>query len=421
MNGNGRSMMDWPELHGTPFESLMLVLLASFLVPIIISRWKRVQMPIVVGEIIAGIILGPSLLGIIDGQGEVFDFLSEFGLAYLMFLAGIEIDFSLLGRMYKKTEVEGISKISNPITIGLITFILTLFLSIIISQELAKRGLVENEWMLALILSTTSLGVVLPVLKEKNLSDTIFGQTVLMSALMADFLTMLLISLLATYLEGGLNIEMLLVLFLFVALAILYRTGILMSKSRRIGKVVTELSSATTQIRLRTCLALLVGFIVLAEMLNSEMILGAFFAGIVISLVSEGPEGKIEKELEAFGFSFFIPIFFILVGVGFDIGELTSSDEALLLVPILLIGAFIVKFVPVLFFRFFFTWKETIAAGSLLSARLSLIIAASIIALELELITPAVNSAIILVAIITVTIAPMMFAYLMPDLAKEEE
>jgi Kef-type K+ transport system membrane component KefB len=156
-------------------------------------------------------------------------------------------------------------------------------------------------------------------------------------------------------------------------------------------------------------------------MLNSEMILGAFMAGIVVSLLSETEDSKLEKDLSEFGFSFFIPIFFILVGVGFDIGELTSSEEALWLVPILLVGAIIVKFIPVLTFRLTYSWKETFAAGSLLSARLSLIIAASLIALELEIITAAVNSAIILVAIITVTIAPLLFTYLMPDIVNEEE
>jgi Kef-type K+ transport system membrane component KefB len=164
-----------------------------------------------------------------------------------------------------------------------------------------------------------------------------------------------------------------------------------------------------------------VGFIVLAEILNAEMILGAFVAGVVISLLTTSPDRKVEKDLEAFGFSFFIPVFFVLVGVGFDIRELTASNEALLLVPVLLVAALVVKFIPALLFRISFTWTETIAAGSLLSARLSLIIAASLIALDLGIVTPAVNSAIILVAIITVTLSPMLFSQLMPNGKSEEE
>ena len=414
-------MVTLPTLQGTPFESLMLVLLASFLVPILLSRWQRVKVPLVVGEILAGIILGPSLLGIIDGQGEVFDFLREFGLAYLMFIAGMEIDFNMIGKISKAAEKAHAKVTSHPVFLAATSFLLTILLSVAISRELASRGLVENEWMVALILSTTSLGVVLPVLKERELSETRFGQTVLISALFADFATMLLISLLATYLVSGLNVEMLLVFLLFLAFSMLYRTGRLIKHSSRLGHLIEELSHATAQIKLRASLALLVGFIVLAQILNAEMILGAFIAGVVVSMLTTSPERKVEKDLEAFGFSFFIPIFFILVGVGFDIKELTSSNEALLLVPVLLIAAVVVKFVPALIFRISFTWRETFAAGSLLSARLSLIIAASLIALDLEIITAAVNSAIILVAIITVTFAPLLFAHVMPPNGTEEE
>ena len=414
-------MVTLPTLQGTPFESLMLVLLASFLVPILLSRWQRVKVPLVVGEILAGIILGPSLLGIIDGQGEVFDFLREFGLAYLMFIAGMEIDFNMIGKISKAAEKAHAKVTSHPVFLAATSFLLTILLSVAISRELASRGLVENEWMVALILSTTSLGVVLPVLKERELSETRFGQTVLISALFADFVTMLLISLLATYLVSGLNVEMLLVFLLFLAFSMLHRTGRLIKHSSRLGHLIEELSHATAQIKLRASLALLVGFIVLAQILNAEMILGAFIAGVVVSMLTTSQERKVEKDLEAFGFSFFIPIFFILVGVGFDIRELTSSNEALLLVPVLLIAAMVVKFVPALIFRISFTWRETFAAGSLLSARLSLIIAASLIALDLEIITAAVNSAIILVAIITVTFAPLLFSHLMPPNGSEEE
>ena len=414
-------MVTLPTLQGTPFESLMLVLLASFLVPILLSRWQRVKVPLVVGEILAGIILGPSLLGIIDGQGEVFDFLREFGLAYLMFIAGMEIDFNMIGKISKAAEKAHAKVTSHPVFLAATSFLLTILLSVAISRELVSRGLVENEWMVALILSTTSLGVVLPVLKERGLSETRFGQTVLISALFADFVTMLLISLLATYLVSGLNVEMLLVFLLFLAFSMLYRTSRLIKHSSRLGHLIEELSHATAQIKLRASLALLVGFIVLAQILNAEMILGAFIAGVVVSMLTTSPERKVEKDLEAFGFSFFIPIFFILVGVGFDIKELTSSNEAILLVPVLLIAAVVVKFVPALIFRISFTWRETFAAGSLLSARLSLIIAASLIALDLEIITAAVNSAIILVAIITVTFAPLLFAHVMPPNGTEEE
>ncbi len=399
------------------FKSLLIVMLASFLVPIIVSRGRRIAIPIVVGELVAGIIIGPSLLGWVVVEGQAMEFLRDFGLAYLMFIAGMEIDFNMLARITRQhAGKQGSSLLRNPLFLGSASFSLTLILSVGISMLMVSRGLVSSPWMFALILSTTSLGVVLPVLKERMLKDTPFGQTMLLTALLADFVTMLLISIYATYIvAGGLDIRMLLVFLLFIAFAFLHRTSHILSRIPWIKDLVEELSHATAQIKLRASLALMVTFIVLAELLQSEMILGAFIAGVIVSLITTSKDRRVEKDLEAFGFSFFIPIFFVLVGVGFDLKVLLASSETMLLVPVLLIAALTVKFVPALLFRAAFTWRETLAAGSLLSARLSLIIAASLIALDLQIIDDATNSAIILVAIITVTLSPLMFSALLPQ------
>ncbi|HIA89905.1 MAG TPA: cation:proton antiporter [Candidatus Poseidoniales archaeon] len=394
------------------FQPLMLVLLVAFLVPIVIKRSNKVAIPIVVGEILAGMVLGPSGLGWVELDGEVILFLRDFGLAYLMFIAGMEIDFNMISKIARdSSNKEGSSILQNPIVIGPISFFLTLVMSAFFALALLKVGIITSGWMMvALILSTTSLGVVLPVLKERNLNNTKLGQTILLTALLADFVTMFLISIYATYFDNGsLSIEMLLIFGLFIAFAFLYRTGLILGRIPRINKLLDDLSHSTAQIKLRASLVLLVAFIVLAEILNSEMILGAFIAGIIVSLVTTSQDRRVERELEAFGFSFFIPIFFVLVGVGFNLGELMKSTEAMLLVPILLLIAFAVKFIPTLIFRFAFSWRETLAAGSLLSARLSLIIAASLIALERGIVTDSTNSAIILVAVISVTISPLLF------------
>lgn len=403
-------------IYDTNFISLMFVLLAAFLVPIMLSKNTTLQVPIVVGEIIAGIILGPSVLDLVILDSEVILFMRDFGLAYLMFIAGMEIDFNMLGEIAKKSrERQDLAFYQNPIILGPASFSMTLATSVILSILIVRQGFIDDPWMLALILSTTSLGVVLPVLKERHLNETTFGQTILLTALLADFVTMLLISLYATYLvEGSISPKMLLVFLLFVAFAALYRTGKILQSIPRISNLLEDLSHATAQIKLRASLALMVAFIVLAEILNTEMILGAFIAGVIISLLTTSKDRRVERELEAFGFSFFIPIFFVLVGVGFNLPELVNSREAMLMVPVILGAAIAVKFIPSLLFRFAFSWKESIAAGSLLSARLSLIIAASMIALNLEIINDAMNSAIILVAIITVVFAPMLFSALIP-------
>jgi Trk K+ transport system NAD-binding subunit len=157
-----------------------------------------------------------------------------------------------------------------------------------------------------------------------------------------------------------------------------------------------------------------VAFIVLAEWLGTEIILGAFLAGAIISVLAEREGSHLHLKMEAIGFGFFVPIFFIMVGVRFDLPALLSAPRALLLVPLLLVVAYAIKFLAALLYRFNFSWRETLAAGALLSSRLSLIIAAAAIALELGIIDQAINSGIVLVAIVTCTLSPVLFNRLLP-------
>jgi Trk K+ transport system NAD-binding subunit len=172
---------------------------------------------------------------------------------------------------------------------------------------------------------------------------------------------------------------------------------------------VEELSHATAQIRVRGAFALMVAWVFLAESLGLEVILGAFLAGAFISIVSGEREREHRQKLEAVGYGFFIPVFFITVGARFDLGALLASESALWLLPLLLAAAYAVKVLPALLLRLAFPWRRALGAGFLLSARLSLIIAAASIAVELELISQATNAAVILMAVVTCTLSPMIF------------
>ena len=178
---------------------------------------------------------------------------------------------------------------------------------------------------------------------------------------------------------------------------------------RVVHRLLDELSHATAQLRMRLALALMVGWVVLAEALGVELILGAFLAGAIAKLIAQPSSGNVEEKLDAFGYGFFIPIFFIMVGVNLDLRTIVKSPGAILLIPELLVLAFVVKIVPALLLRARYGWRDTLAGGFLLSARLSLIIAASSIALEIGAISEAVSSDIVLIAILTTTLAPLAF------------
>jgi len=402
------------------FLPLLIVIFLAFLVPITLSRFKKLRLPIVVGEIIAGIIVGRSGFGWVQHHELVLDLLAELGFVFLMFLSGMEIDFSSLGLFTNQKRSK--DQPWNPFRLAGTSFLLTLILSTLIGFAFTWANLASSPWMIALILSTTSLGVVVPVLKEHGLSNGRYGQTLLISALIADFVTMLLITVVVAALSQGLTLDILLIGLLFVAFFLVYYFGgILFNRLKSIRRILEELSSATAQIKVRAAFTMMLIFVALAEMLGTEIILGAFLAGAIISLLKRPEDSELSHQLDSIGYGFFIPIFFIMVGVDFNLSSLVNSPSALLLVPLLLAAAAVVKLLPSLLFKINFSWKQTLGAGTLLSSRLSLIIAASAIGLRIGVISESFNSAIILVAIITVVIAPPLFIKLVPTKEVEEE
>lgn len=410
-------------MHGEEisFVPLLVVIGLAFLVPLLLSRVKRAVIPVVVGEIVAGMIVGQSGLKLVQ-ENFVLEVLSVLGFAYLMFLSGLEIDFSsVLGKVAAEDGVSLERLVNNPFAVGGAMFALTLVGSVVPAFYLQGQGLINDPWIMALILSTTSLGVVVPVLKEQGFTRDDYGQSILVASLIADFASILLISVYVLLRSQGLTLEILLVLVLFGAFVTVYRLAALFQRRLPAERIFEELSSATSQIKLRGSFALALVFIALAESLGIENILGAFLAGVIVSLLSEGEGSILREKLDAIGYGFFIPIFFIMVGVGFDLPALLSSRSTLLLVPLLIGIAYAVKFLAALLYRLKYSWRETLAAGALLSSRLSLIIAAAAIGLELGVITDAVNSAIILVAVITCTISPILFNRLVPEREVERD
>lgn len=392
------------------FFPLLVVTLLAVAVPVLLQRFSRLGIPIVAGEIAAGIVVGPASLGLIEHTDPWLDFLKLFGFVYLMFLSGLEIDFSLLLRgSGDKSPARVPSLVSTPLRAALWGFAITLALSYAFSLWLVRLGWAENPIVLSLILSTTSLGVVMPVLKERRLVSTDLGQYILVAAVVADFATVLLVSIYVTVQTSGLTFDILLVLVLLIATFAIYRLAHFSRRHLPLERLVDELSHATGQLDIRGSLALAVVFIALAQGLGVEIILGAFMAGAIVSLVSEEKGSQLRPKLNALGYGFFVPIFFIMVGVDFDLKALIEAPRGLAILPILLVIAFNVKLAAALICVPQFSWREILGMGSLTSARLSLIIAVSAIGMQIGAITPAMNSAIILLSICTVLIFPPLF------------
>jgi Kef-type K+ transport system membrane component KefB/Trk K+ transport system NAD-binding subunit len=389
------------------FLPLLFVLFLTFLVPPLVSRIR--WLPVVVSEIIVGMIIGKSGFNLIKPDATL-DFLAEVGLAILMFLAGLEIDFNLV----LANPPGGRRRGTSPIAFAAVSMAVTLALAGMISSRLAFYGLVNDPWMVGLILSTTSLGIVLPVLKEGGLSGGQFGQTILLSALFADFVTMFLITVYVALRSTGLSLDILLVVVLFVAALIVYRIGRAVAHRSAAEPVLEDLLPLPSQTRLHGAIALLFAFVILSYFLGTEMILGAFLAGSVIALLGGSGLAALRSKFDAIGFGFFVPLFFLTVGINFNFVSLVKDPKMIYLVPVLLISAYLVKLIPSLVFKVGFTWRETFAGGILLSSRLSLIIAAAGIGLRLGAINESTTAVFILTAAVTSTFSPVLFNSLIP-------
>jgi Kef-type K+ transport system membrane component KefB/Trk K+ transport system NAD-binding subunit len=395
------------------FVPLLIVVVLAFLVPLVLSRFKRLSIPVVVGEILVGVVIGKSGLGLI-GHDSMLEMLSLLGFAYLMFLSGLEVDFEAVLPQAGTMRGSWRERLSNPLSLGLLIFALTVVIALIGGWLLHGLDTADDPWLMALILSTTSLGVVVPVLKERDLLSQPYGQALLVTAVIADFASMILVSIYVIVNAHGLTFEVLLVLLLFGAFLTAYRLARLARRRFPGLDFLQNLSQATSQIDVRGAFAIGLVFIALAQGLGVEMILGAFLGGALISLLADRGASDLHHRLDVIGYAFFIPIFFIMVGVNLDLYAVFESPRTLLLVPVILVLAYAVKMIAALLFRIKFSWRETLAGGVLLSSHLSLEIAISAIALNLGVIDEATNSVIILMAIVTCTFSPLIFNRIVP-------
>ncbi|MHB7918910.1 monovalent cation:proton antiporter family protein [Staphylococcus hominis] len=390
------------------FFSLVIVVVAAFLTPIIVNRLNVTFLPVVVAEILMGIIIGNSFLGLVH-KDEMLNILSTLGFIFLMFLSGLEIDFSAFKKDTRKRQ--GINKneknLPSHLQLALTIFSLIMVLSIILAFAFKWLGFVDDVLLMVIIISTISLGVVVPTLKEMNIMRTTIGQFILLVAVLADLFTMVLLTIYGGINgEGGGSIWLSAILIVFTA--IFYLLG---SVFKRLN-FMQRLMGGTTQIGIRAIFALIILLVALAEGVGAEYILGAFLAGVVVSLLK--PDEEIIHTLDSFGYGFFIPIFFIMVGVDLDIPSLIKEPSLLIIIPILILSFIVSKLIPVLFIRRWFDTKTTIASAFLLTSTLSLVIAAAKIAEELKAITSEMSGILILSAIITCVFVPVVFKKLFP-------
>ncbi|MBU5211751.1 monovalent cation:proton antiporter family protein [Bacillus oleronius] len=393
-------------MEGGSLTSIVIVVVAAFLTPLLLHRFKLNVIPVVIGEIIVGLIIGKSGFDLIE-KDMWLQTLSTLGFIFLMFLSGLEIDFTAFSGGKKSITLPNGKKEPNRLKVATIIFIGILIVSILLAYLFVFIGLMDDVMLLTLIISTISLGVVVPTLKDAHIMKTGIGQIILLIAVIADLVTMILLTVYVS-LTGGGEGNLWLILILFAAGVFLYFIG----KRFKTRALFEKLSRGTTQIGTRAVFTLILVLVALSESVGAENILGAFLAGTLVSLLA--PNQEMIRQLDSFGYGFLIPIFFVMVGVDLDLWSLLSDKHLLLLIPLLIIAFLISKFIPVFLLKKWYDTKTVVSSAFLLTSTLSLVIAAAKIAERIGAITAAMSGTFILVAVITCIITPILFRKIFP-------
>ena len=377
------------------FDDLLIVVAIAFAAPFVLGLLPSVRLPSPVLEIVAGIVVGPSVLNWAQND-ETVAVMATIGLAFLLFLAGIEIEFGKLR--------------GQVLRLASIGFALSLAIAVVVCLGLKAAGVVQTPLLVAIILSATSLGVIVPVLKDAGESMSTFGQLVIAAGSIADFGAIILLSAFFSG-KGSTGSTLLLIgsLFAVAGAVLVFVRGA--EHSRAITNALVRLQDTTAQIRVRASVVLLIGFAALAEQFGLEAILGAFAAGAVLTLVDQDRQMThplFRTKLEAMGFGFFVPVFFVTTGLKFDLNALLDEPSNLVKVPIFLAALLAARGLPALAYRGAIDPTRTLIAGILQATSLPFIVAATAIGVDMGLMGSAESSALIAAGLLSVLLFPLI-------------
>ncbi|MDQ2690144.1 MAG: cation:proton antiporter [Chloroflexota bacterium] len=384
---------------------LLLIALVAVLAPVMsrsLAAWVRI--PVLVFELILGIIVGPAMLGWVVPD-EVLTVLADFGLGLLFFVAGSEIDFAgIRGRPLARASLGWLVSLGLGFAIGFIV----------------AGG--EAAIIIAICLSSTALGTLLPILRDAGELHTPFGRAVSAVGAIGEFGPLVAISL---FLSTRRPLGAALVLIGFVVVAggvVLYA---LYGRHGWLHRAVQATLHTSTQYAVRVLVLILVGLAVLSIALELDMLLGAFAAGVIWRLLmrNAGDEEReqVETKVEALAFGVFVPIFFIYTGITFDLQALFADWRVLVLVPIFLVLLLITRGLPAIAAApAGATRRDRLSLGLLGATGLPIIVAATSTALDHGFIGPGMAAALVGAGMLSVLIYPLIAMALRGEREPEE-
>lgn len=382
-------------------QSFFAIVVASALAALIVGIvGRRFLLPVVVLELVFGILIGPEALGIAQSD-EFVQFFSNLGLAMLFFFAGYEIDFA---------RVKG-----RPLTLAAIGWGVSLVLAYSLGGLLAAVGIVLSLVFVGSAMATTAIGTLIPILRDAGDLRSRFGTYLLGAGAMGEFGPILLITLVFSTKSAIGNATILLA---FVALAV--AAGLVAVRSvGRSWDMFERTLETSGQLAIRTTVVIVFALTGLAASLGLDLLLGGFVAGIILRLALQGREVEVlESKLTAVGYGFLIPFFFVVSGISVDISALTDDPIQMLKVPMFLALFLIVRGVPaLLLYRGVLDLRDRCALAFFCATQLPLVVAITTIAVGEGHMTSATAASLVMAGIFSTAIYPLVGLRLRGDRA----
>jgi len=361
------------------------------------------RVPVVVLEVILGILIGPQVLGLVRFEGFVATMFT-FGMAASLFTAGMELDFA---------RIRG-----RPLSLAVRGWTISLVLGLAVTGLLRATPSVHAPLMVALALATTALGTLLPVFRDTGQLDTPFGQLFVAAGTVGEVGPIIAMALLLSQrYSSWLEFSFLLV---FVAVVLSAAAVGVRARPPQVVALISRTMHASSQLPVRVALLILAAFFVLSEQFGFESILGAFAAGMIVGLATRGREGTAFRgKIDAVLFGWFMPFFFVGTGIKFDLKALTRDVTTVLLVPTFLLLFLLVRGSPVLLYRRDLPRTERLPFALFTSvASLSLVVVITEIGVHGGRMSPDIAAALVGAAVLSVLLFPAVAGVLLSNAAR---
>ena len=374
-------------------SELLLIAFVAMLAPLLAELPSGFRIPVVVLEVILGILIGPHVFHLASPVGMIGT-LGELGLTFLLFMVGLEIDFD---------KIRG-----RPLSLAVGGWFLSFFVALACMSFFNFIGLIQTPPLLAAVaLSTTALGVLAPILRDRGELNTDFGTYMVAAAAAGEFGPLLIISMLLIPTHSTFVHTLFMVTFIIIAFVA--ANIALNTRSSRLLDMLTRTMQSSGQLPVRLCILLQILFVALAAKFGLNIVMGAFTAGIVVGLAIKGKEGELLRhKLDAIGYGFLIPIFFIVAGMKFEVSALWSAPLAPIQVVLLLGLMLLVRGVPLFLYKKELTPEEQLPFAFYSATGLPLIIIISEIGVSSGLMPPDRASILVSAGMISVLLFPIL-------------